>query len=578
MAASRPAGVPPTRSAKQIAAEERTQTYIALIAAAATVALVLVVMLLMAFIEYQSRLIRYQPGIRTAEIMDSVAREVGIQNEFEVQQALSPSLRDALENLRLAQTQAQFRIGRICSLFGSDDGQSVEDPRIRRCRAFLTRVPFDGTLSAEDVPPAAASAQGETGQSASEAQTSLNDAVVASFVREMESDYPDAKSRISGYLPLFKANIIEIARLNQEIHTELTFEFEKQKEAYRASCLRNLQLSSAIKYKDGLIQDCDLGALESNTSDPKKIPAPAATPPIGQGQVGFPGVNNPVSADPNLDKQRRFDLVRHFQIYNKLSFGWAETLLLCPPDYLATWLLFFGGALGSTLKILFWHIMPMRENKWSYLAVEPAQGLVCAVMLFILFRSGVVVVAGNPSQGLDAPPLSPYFVAFLAIGAGLMSDQVLQAFRTAATAVIGKGAMREPSRWAVGLQAALDQQAAGGCPLTLEQFAGRIDAQLAKLNDWLDFKARVEPEYQERIQLVLGIPACILFTDINPNAKPLPPIADDREAVETPPPGTEDDVQAEPPRTNDTAAATPPPVEGSGIEPPGTKSSEGPAG
>lgn len=532
--------------------DERTQVRIAMVAALLTVGLVLIVMLLMAFIEYQSRLMRYQPGIRTSEIMDSVARETGIRDEVERQKILTPSLQEALEKLQLAETQVTFRIERICSLFGASDVNAKPDSGVGRCRTFLGRIPFDGTL----VEGGSAAIQGaprdET--TSDNKPMAFSEAVLNSFVREMGSDGPENNSRLAAYLPLFSADIVKIARLNQAIYTELTFEFERQKQAYLTSCYRNARLSAGIKYQDALYQDCDVGVNTgsgdkdaSNKTTPPAMagagqdassssgpPSPPTAPQIGQGQLGSPRADNPVISDPNLlDKQRRFDLVRQFQIYSTLSLGWAQTMLLSPPDYLATWLLFFGGALGSTLKILFWHIMPIRKNRWSYLLVEPAQGIVCAVMLFILFRSGVVVIAGSSSPSLDAPPLSPYFVAFMAIGAGLTSDQVLMAFRTAATAMIGKGAWRDASRWAVGLQQALDARAAGGCVLTVEEFIDRIDVERLKFDDWLSFKIPVEPEYQERIRLVLGVPAWKLFTDIDPKIKPtIPPSAEQTETEE----------------------------------------------
>lgn len=518
------------------------QTAIALIAAGVTVLLVLIVMLLMAFIEYQSRLLRNQPGIRTSEIMDSVSRELGIEDEFAKQQGISQGLREATEKLRLAQGQVTFRIERVCSLFAAADAA-----RITRCQQFLARLPYDGTLdAAPGEEPSTEAREASRALPTGERWSAFNEAVLSSFIREMEND-EKGQERIARYLPVLSDDIVQIARLNQEIHTTLSFKFEQEREAYVTSCLRSALLSAGITYQDALPQ-CGLsqpiaaggnaGAAGAGKVPGKDgaPPAPSATPPqVGTGAAGPVPEGEKISIDPNLmDKQKRFDLVRQFRIYNALSLGFAKPLLLSPPDYLATWLLFFGGALGSMLKILFWHITPVRENRWSYLLVEPAQGLVCAILLFILFRSGVVVISGAGVQTTESSPLSPYFVAFMAIGAGLLSDQVLQAFRNAARSVIGDGALRQPSRWAVWLQEAIDGSARAGCTLTPQQIASRIGVDVPRLESWLALQSATQPEYQERLSILLGVPGYRMFTDIDPN-KVRRPDADGTPAAETTP-------------------------------------------
>lgn len=572
---------------------DRAQIRIAVVASLLTVWMVIIVSLLMSFIDYQSRLTRYLPGIRSSQIFDSARREIEFWEESQREDEIRPVLRKAEDDLQKAVKEAEFRISRICSLFGSEDAVvGSTDMRRVRCVNFLSRVPFDGTVSAS-------TPEGDTSEFDGK-WDAFSKTVLLGFAKEMAS--PDAASLSVDYLPSFSADIIRIARLNQEIFTDLELQINQLRNALLSSCVRKVLLMDGMAYQETLPPNCSVQAgytpsastLPSSTPPPVppdaghgvkatpssvpppppdpsvsqaatnsgtppvevgKLPEPAEqpdvlaanptatetptsapptmVPPAGQGQPGAIPNTGQSSAKPEaMENQRRFELVKQLQMYNFMTGGLAQRLLLTNPDFLAIWVLVFGGALGSLLKILFWHIMPARNIKWSDLVIEPAQGLVCAVILFILFRSGVVVIAGTGNPSPEATPLSAFFVAFMAIGAGLMSDQVIRAFRNAASTVIGNDTAALPSRWAVGLEAAIKERQAAGSDISVEEIADRLGISPAKLNEWIACRSPVPFQYQDALRLVLGIPLHRLFTDLDPRSAVAPPAT---EANDEPP-------------------------------------------
>ncbi|MBB3773146.1 hypothetical protein FHS55_003777 [Angulomicrobium tetraedrale] len=524
-------------------------------AAFISIGLVLIVTMLMAFIEYQGRLASFQPNIQSREITEQAEMLDQLDATVIRYKELRAQFDAAWRSLLDAQTQRFGRTDRVCSRY---EGALQEE-----CWIFLRSVPFDGALdiaSASVNDGLSRTSHSRPPSSGSPNSPGFAATVLRNFVNHMEHaanrSAADGPARAGfgrpggdqAYIGLFSDDIVQIARLNHRLITELMQKQDAARVQATSLCAQAAILASLIK--DSRASDLDCGAL-SETAIPSSVsqappmvgagappaatPPPAtpvnatlppATPPQGtpppgtpvdaqrpsQGAVGAVS-SSAVNANPDrMTDQHRFDLVNQLRNYNYISGGVARFLLLSPPDYLAAWLLVFGGAMGAMLKILFWHIMPARTIKWSDLFIEPAQGMVCAVLLFILFRSGLMVIAGaGPSS--ETSTLSPFFVAFVAIGAGLMSDQVILAASRAAGSLIGGASIRQTPRWAVGLAARLEPNAEG---MAVHDLASRLVVSDDRVAAWSALRSPVEGEYQDKIALVLGVPPHLLFTDLNP--------------------------------------------------------------
>jgi len=535
---------------------EGCQQWIAVVAAVLSVIFVLLVAQFMAFIEYQGRLARFQPNIPSREVLYEATTRDSLDSELVLLTSTRGKLAESSARMVAERMEVDHRIERVCSQFGSeqpvknDATPSVVVSAKERCQRFLINVPFDGTLEEAKSTAPAQTRRGPSDAAAVSPQSpEFSEAVLRRFLKHMRAgssdknscDDQDAAHEKDYNDNLYsKFDIVEIAKKNHFFYTNLYSSLENIRSKYRDLCTRAATYASSLKDPLAGEISCQIDVIGPDTVPPATSRAApvqtiasiaTTTQPAAVKQETLTGIvghpNDRGSNPAQMDAQRRFDLVNQFRYYNTVSLGLAQHLLLSSPDYLATWLLVFGGAMGAMLKILFWHILPARELKWSDLFVEPARGVVCAVILFILFRSGLVIISGG-GQSLDSSTLSPFFVAFVAIGAGLMSEQVIYAARRAAGSLIGTAAFQAPPRWAVGLQAALE---GAGAVMSLDQLATRLNRKPQQVAAWAAGTVPLNGVMQEKIALTLGIPPHKLFTDINPRAADASQPADPGAAV-----------------------------------------------
>lgn len=518
-----------------------SQEWIAIVAALLSGVFVLIVAQFMAFIEYQGRLARFQPEIQSRDVLYEATIRDLLDAELFLLQSIHNEMVALSAEIEGEKVEVQNRIERVCAQFRLPSQAATASPPLpdakpttyARCRDFLNGVPFEGTLAGMNpngVPRGAVWARSSHLTSPKFAET-----VARQFWAHMKPDKcqvcrsaatQDTGDR--GFNAYYMYDIVEIAKKNHSLFTRLNAQLEIQSQRADRVCSRARWLAGQLddsRYKDipcsprGLLVGGAPSA-PASLSGAGQASASTASDIASTALAGKIDAVAPSAASPaQMEAQRRFDLVNQFRYYNNVSLGLAQHLLLSSPDYLASWLLVFGGAMGAMLKILFWHILPARELKWSDLMVDPARGMVCAVILFILFRSGLVVISGG-GQSLDSSTLSPFFVAFVAIGAGLLSEQVIYAARRSAGALIGSAAFQEPPRWAVGLAARL----AGPAPImSADELAARIEGvEPEQVADWVDGTTPVDGAMQERISLVLGVPRYELFTDIDPKRQKPP--------------------------------------------------------
>lgn len=517
-----------------------SQEWIAIVAALLSGVFVLIVAQLMAFIEYQGRLARFQPEIQSRDVLYEATTRDLLDIELTLLRTIHKEMVALAAEMEGEKTEVQYRIRRVCAQFrpppAVKSSEAASDGAVAdydRCRAFLDGIPFEGTsggLSLPGRPRAAVWAKSNylTSKDFAEIVTGQFWSHMKQEKSQVDRNGTTKDTGLERFNAYYMNDIVEIAKKNHDIFTRLNAQLETQFQRANTVCGQAQWLSFQLKdprYGDvscvgnvlflggapsALASLPGAGQASSSTASDT---AAASLP--DKGDAGASGGVSPAQ----MEAQRRFDLVNQFRYYNNVSLGLAQHLLLSSPDYLASWLLVFGGAMGAMLKILFWHILPARELKWSDLMVDPARGMVCAVILFILFRSGLVMISGG-GQSLDFSTLSPFFVAFVAIGAGLMSEQVIYAARRSAGGLIGSAAFQEPPRWAVGLAARL---AGPARIMSAEDLAARIEGvEPDDVADWVDGTTPVDGVMQEKVSLVLGVPRYELFTDIDPKRQKPP--------------------------------------------------------
>src|SRR5205085_10393071 len=105
------------------------------------------------------------------------------------------------------------------------------------------------------------------------------------------------------------------------------------------------------------------------------------------------------------------------------------------------------GVLGSTLQITHAYFMKNQVQTIGGYFQRITVGAMTALVIFIVAKAGVPIIADASRLGGDAS-INPYFVSFLAIVSGLMSDNAVRSVQNQGARFFGADAAAEPPRWA----------------------------------------------------------------------------------------------------------------------------------
>ncbi len=183
------------------------------------------------------------------------------------------------------------------------------------------------------------------------------------------------------------------------------------------------------------------------------------------------------------------------------------------PDVLALSLVILMGMLGSSLQMLlsFYRFGRAEPIGWYFLRLSA--GAITALVIFIVAKAGVPVIADASRLSGDAP-INPYFVSFLAIISGLLSERAVISVQNQGERLFG-GTEGEPDRWA---RADVEKQltAQGLTAKTLGDYLGRNEEETDAI---VKGEQKATPEQQRTIAVYLRQEQRELFTDIPPKGR-----------------------------------------------------------
>lgn len=235
-------------------------------------------------------------------------------------------------------------------------------------------------------------------------------------------------------------------------------------------------------------------------------------PPFGT--LTFPRQNegNPTAAQQSLpaSAQRDFELVSHYRFYQGLTFNQLSGLIISPPEFLAFFLVCISGILGALLRIVLLSYTSGQNPTSRTILIGPLLGLICALVVYILFRSGYIAITDRSQNG-DGSVLSPFIIAFASLASGMLSKQAVERFRDLSFTWFGNHDTEEPDRWASQLKSFVKSAEEIG------NLARRINVSPGLLADWLNEKSPVPADKQHDISMVLDVPLRLIFTNIPPS-------------------------------------------------------------
>jgi hypothetical protein len=189
----------------------------------------------------------------------------------------------------------------------------------------------------------------------------------------------------------------------------------------------------------------------------------------------------------------------------------SSLLITTRPDMLALWLVILMGVLGSSLQMTnaYFKDRDRDVTAGSYF-LHLSVGAITALAIFIVAKAGVPVIADASRLGGDAA-INPYFVSFLAIVSGLLSENALASIEAQGKRFFGAGSS-EPDRWA---QTDLTANATAE-GRSIKELAAYLDDSESVTTAMLKGDDKIEPSKQHVIAVYLRRPAREIFTDMAP--------------------------------------------------------------
>lgn len=218
----------------------------------------------------------------------------------------------------------------------------------------------------------------------------------------------------------------------------------------------------------------------------------------------------------DLDIAREKILSEHESLVdhlNELEYlrKWKFDLLAMMPDQLLTLLLALSmGALGSVIYLTRTFLDPKSDKPLKWYIFRPILGMVTALAIFILAKSGQIIISDNSiSQGISNK-LNPFFISFIAIISGILSEQAYEKIQSSGASFFNVD-IKDKERWAFKLNEELKNRGKKA-----SEIAAITGAPLKVVNEWIEEKLPVPEMEQKLIAVWLNKNIRDLFGDLPP--------------------------------------------------------------
>ncbi|MCB1159183.1 MAG: hypothetical protein KDK45_16905, partial [Leptospiraceae bacterium] len=185
-------------------------------------------------------------------------------------------------------------------------------------------------------------------------------------------------------------------------------------------------------------------------------------------------------------------------------------LAIMPAQLLTLILTLSMGALGSVIFITREFFGGTEKRRISWYLFRPFLGMVTAIAIFVLVKSGQLVISESKDGSAGAETLNPFFISFLAIISGVLSEQAYEKIHKTGESFLQTKDI-EPARWAFRLKKLMEEQ-----NKTREELAKFVKTDVAVLDKWLEESEAVPYKEQEIISAYLATPSREIFSDQSP--------------------------------------------------------------
>ena len=193
----------------------------------------------------------------------------------------------------------------------------------------------------------------------------------------------------------------------------------------------------------------------------------------------------------------------NFKIWQHINF------IAMTGDLLTIMVVMSMGALGSAIRLTRTYLKPVHDERFAHYVFLPVLGAVTAFSIYILAKAGVLIIADSNIAGHNTS-LSPFFISFLGLISGMLSEEALNTIKTIAKKWFtnrGDGV----ERWGIGLEKKLEEK-----KVSQKDIANLVNLPEDTVKKWLNEEEAIPASKQQRIADWLQTSPRELFSDIPP--------------------------------------------------------------
>ena len=215
--------------------------------------------------------------------------------------------------------------------------------------------------------------------------------------------------------------------------------------------------------------------------------------------------------EAKMENDELRDFLVELRYLTKLRF---DILATRPAQLLTLILTLSMGSLGSVIFLTRELFREGEKHSINWYIFRPFLGMVTAIAIFVLAKSGQLVISdgGNADTSKMSETLNPFFVSFLAIISGVLSEQAYEKIHNTGKSFFQTG-IGENARWAVHLRKIMETQ-----HKTPAEAAKYLSQSIEVIQDWMDEQAPVPENSQKIIAAWLDRPGREIFSDQSPVA------------------------------------------------------------
>ncbi len=189
-------------------------------------------------------------------------------------------------------------------------------------------------------------------------------------------------------------------------------------------------------------------------------------------------------------------------------------ILVWVPQELLTLFVVMGAGILGRAAFLLRTARTEKEAPWVSGIVDPLFGAMLALVLFIVLKAGVLIAVDPRSIGQNGAELNPFFLAFVGLIGGLLSEQILDKVRELGASLLSEKA--QGLKWAKErLRAEMAEKG-----LQAKTLADLLEQPVDVVNAWIAGVLGIPRLYQAAVAVWVGIRSEEIFEDRSVQGEP----------------------------------------------------------